>query len=375
MKNFDTLDVVQQEFRAFYDSNLQDKYTQLEIIRKRLLKQFFITASLYVSIILLCIFMNVIAYYDFYPEIFSYVFTLFHGIFIYLCFKPFDKYKKQTKSSVMKTILSFWGDFQYKNEYDAVSKYMLERSEIFGFFDLCITDDAFFGEYKNTKISVSETELLLKGNRGAIGIFKGIVMDLELNKKFEGKTIVKNRNNIGFALKKNIKLAALYLLSAWMVISTILLIYMFVKFFEMMFENIMISVVLIAINIYLFYMLHKEIKKKRLKIAKQYVCLEDVCFNKQWKVLTNNQIEARYVLTPVLMEKIKDIKKLFKGKYIDFSFFGNSLIFVIHTKKNMFETTSLFKPALNYKDIKDVVSQFYSIFSVIDILEGNNKKR
>ena len=40
----------------------------------------------------------------------------------------------------------------------------------------------------------------------------------------------------------------------------------------------------------------------------------------------------------------------------------------------MFETTSLFKPALNYKDIKDVVSQFYSIFSVIDILEGNNKK-
>lgn len=374
MKNFDTLDVVQQEFRAFYDSNLQDKYTQLEIIRKRLLKQFFITASLYVSIILLCIFMNVIAYYDFYPEIFSYVFTLFHGIFIYLCFKPFDKYKKQTKSSVMKTILSFWGDFQYKNEYDAVSKYMLERSEIFGFFDLCITDDAFFGEYKNTKISVSETELLLKGNRGAIGIFKGIVMDLELNKKFEGKTIVKNRNNIGFALKKNIKLAALYLLSAWMVISTILLIYMFVKFFEMMFENIMISVVLIAINIYLFYMLHKEIKKKKVNIAKQYVCLEDVCFNKQWKVLTSNQIEARYVLTPVLMEKIKDIKKLFKGKYIDFSFFGNSLIFVIHTKKNMFETTSLFKPALNYKDIKDVVSQFYSIFSVIDILEGNNKK-
>ena len=374
MKNFDTLDVVQQEFRAFYDSNLQDKYTQLEIIRKRLLKQFLITASLYVSIILLCIFMNVIAYYDFYPEIFSYVFTLFHGIFIYLCFKPLDKYKKQTKSSVMKIILSFWGDFQYKNEYDAVSKYMLERSEIFGFFDLCITDDAFFGEYKNTKISVSETELLLKGSRGAIGIFKGIVMDLELNKKFEGKTIVKNRNNIGFALKKNIKLAALYLLSAWMVISTILLIYMFVKFFEMTFENIMISVVLIAFDIYLFYMLHKEIKKKRLNIAKQYAYLEDVCFSKQWKVLTSNQIEARYVLTPVLMEKIKDIKKLFKGKYIDFSFFGNSLIFVIHTKKNMFETTSLFKPALNYTDIKDVVSQFYSIFSVIDILEGNNKK-
>ena len=88
MKNFDTLDVVQQEFRAFYDSNLQDKYTQLEIIRKRLLKQFLITASLYVSIILLCIFTNVITYYDSDSEGFGFIFALLHGIFIYLCFKP-----------------------------------------------------------------------------------------------------------------------------------------------------------------------------------------------------------------------------------------------------------------------------------------------
>ena len=370
MKNFDTLDVVQQEFRAFYDSNLQDKYTQLEIIRKRLLKQFLITASLYVSIILLCIFTNVITYNDFDSEGFGFIFVLFHGIFIYLCFKPLDKYKKQTKSSVMKTILSFWGNFFYKNGYNTIPESLLRESELFS-FDTCRSDDAFIGKYKSTNISVSETELLLKGSRGTSAFFRGIFMLLELNKNFEGKTIVTNCNNISV---RNTRLVTFSILSIGLLIVIILLIYMFIKFFEMTFENIMISVVLIAFDIQLFYLFYEEIKKKRLNIAKQYAYLEDVCFSKQWKVLTNNQIEARYVLTPVLMEKIKDIKKLFKGKYIDFRFFGNSLIFVIHTKKNMFETTSLFKPALNYKDIKDVVSQFYSIFSVIDILEGNNKK-
>jgi hypothetical protein len=193
-------------------------------------------------------------------------------------------------------------------------------------------------------------------------------MSIELNKKFEGKTIVTNCNNNS---KRNIRFFIWSSFSVAAVILAILQICLGVESSDMMLsEKIMRPVIYILI----FYLFYEEIKKKRLKIAKQYAYLEDVCFSKQWKVLTSNQIEARYVLTPVLMEKIKDIKKLFKGKYIDFSFFGNSLIFVIHTKKNMFETTSLFKPALNYTDIKDVVSQFYSIFSVIDILEGNNKK-
>ena len=370
MKNFDTLDVVQQEFRAFYDSNLQDKYTQLEIIRKRLLKQFFITASLYVSIILLCIFTNVITYHDFHPNIFACIFALFHGIFIYLCFKPFDTYKKQAKSSVMKTILSFWGDFFYKNGYNTIPESLLRESELFS-FDTCRSDDAFIGKYKSTNISVSETELLLKGSKGTTAFFKGIFMSIELNKKFEGKTIVTNCNDNS---KRNIRFFIWSSFSVAAVILAILQICLGVESSDMMLSEKILMTFAYFAYILIFYLFYEEIKKKRLKIAKQYAYLEDVCFSKQWKVLTSNQIEARYVLTPVLMEKIKDIKKLFKGKYIDFSFFGNSLIFVIHTKKNMFETTSLFKPALNYTDIKDVVSQFYSIFSVIDILEGNNKK-
>ena len=75
------------------------------------------------------------------------------------------------------------------------------------------------------------------------------------------------------------------------------------------------------------------------------------------------------------MERILEVKRRFKGKDIEFSFFGNKLFIAIHTSKDMFETTSLFRSALKYDRIQNVVNQFYSIFSIIDLLkiDGNKK--
>ena len=121
--------------------------------------------------------------------------------------------------------------------------------------------------------------------------------------------------------------------------------------------------------IFTFYLVVKQLKNMSKKLANQKVNLEEITFNKYWNILSDDQIEARYILTPVLMEKINEIKRLYKGKYIDFSFFENKMMIAIHTRKNMFETTSLFKPALEYDKVKEVVYQLYSIFSIIDTLK------
>ena len=113
---------------------------------------------------------------------------------------------------------------------------------------------------------------------------------------------------------------------------------------------------------------HKQHKK-----ATQQVKLEEISFNKKWNVLTDNQVDARYILTPVFMEKINEVKKLFYGKHIDFSFFDNKLLLAVHTRKNMFETTTLLTPALDYHKVREVVSQLNSIFSVIDVLNSARK--
>ena len=112
------------------------------------------------------------------------------------------------------------------------------------------------------------------------------------------------------------------------------------------------------------------VKRKRAFFSKkEYVSLEDVVFSKKWKVYASDQIEARYILTPAFMERILRVKKLFKGKNIEFSFFDKKILIAIHTYRNMFETTSLLRSTLSYKRIKNVIEQFYSIFSIIDLLD------
>ena len=110
-------------------------------------------------------------------------------------------------------------------------------------------------------------------------------------------------------------------------------------------------------------------KKYRKKTATQNVALEKIDFARGWTVLTENQVEARYILRPVFMEQMEEIKQLFHGSGVDFSFFDNKLLIAVHTRKNLFETTSLFSEALNYHKVREVVGQLHSIFSMIDILE------
>jgi hypothetical protein len=74
------------------------------------------------------------------------------------------------------------------------------------------------------------------------------------------------------------------------------------------------------------------------------------------------------------MERILEVKRRFKGKSIEFSFFDNKLFIAISTNKDMFETTSLFNSALRYDRIQNVVYQFYSIFSIIDLLKIKGTK-
>ena len=120
---------------------------------------------------------------------------------------------------------------------------------------------------------------------------------------------------------------------------------------------------------WVIYRIYRHFHPKK---ATQKVALEGLPFMRRWTVLTDNQVEARYVLTPVFMEKMLEIKRLFHGKQIDFSFFGSTLLIAVHTRKNMFETTSLFLPALSYHKVREVVGQLQSIFDVIDVVLENH---
>jgi hypothetical protein len=134
--------------------------------------------------------------------------------------------------------------------------------------------------------------------------------------------------------------------------------------------------VLLLLNVVIYFFIFKAFIKQWHQKGDSRVNLEDVVFSKKWKVYADDQVEARYVLTPALMERMLAVKKLFHGNRLDFSFWDNNLLIAVHTNKDMFETTSLFKSALDYRKVQEVICQLYSVFTVIDVLklQGESKK-
>ena len=54
--------------------------------------------------------------------------------------------------------------------------------------------------------------------------------------------------------------------------------------------------------------------------------------------------------------------------------YKDKVMIAIHSKKDMFEVVSLFKPTTKYSNMEDIVSQFYCIFSLVDFLNMKDKK-
>ena len=103
------------------------------------------------------------------------------------------------------------------------------------------------------------------------------------------------------------------------------------------------------------------------------VALEDVIFEKEFEAYSQNQIEARYLLTTAFMERMLKLKELYKGKRIQFGFEDSAVLIAIDTKENMFEPCSLLKSNLKKDQIYKVYEQFMTIFSVVDTLKLNQK--
>lgn len=370
MKRNYKLAEAQQRFQSFYKANLQQIYKQLEEKRHQYLHMFYrrlICSVLLVGGVFILCLKNIISEEIYTSEAFiKLAFFAILMIFAVL-YTPFAGYREKTKRETMEKILSFWGKFDYSFQQDIINNETVKKSELFTYYNKTEIDDAFSGKYKKSKLSVSEHNLRIQGNKGDTNIFKGVLILLDFPKKFNGQTVVKSKNrNLIFLLNNPIFLLIIpVVLIPWLLIG-----YQLMKEPDPHARTGLLFIGLALVSTYLiWYLIYKIYRKFHPQKATQNVALEKIDFANNWTVLTDNQVEARYVLTPVFMEQIEEIKHLFHGRSIDFSLFDNKLLIAVHTRKNLFETTFLLSPALSYHKVREVVSQLHSIFSVIDILE------
>lgn len=94
----------------------------------------------------------------------------------------------------------------------------------------------------------------------------------------------------------------------------------------------------------------------------ELVKLENPEFEKEFVVYGSSQQEARYVLTPVMMEALVNIRKQFKRK-VYVSFTGERVYCAIAFNKGLFE------PRVRKSGVKfDDVAEMYQLFSLIEVI-------
>ncbi|MGE0046889.1 MAG: DUF3137 domain-containing protein [Hyphomonadaceae bacterium] len=104
------------------------------------------------------------------------------------------------------------------------------------------------------------------------------------------------------------------------------------------------------------------------------VGLEDSRFEKAFEVFSNDQVEARYLLHPVFMERLMELETNFKGKRVRCAFQGGDLLIAIEGG-NKFEVGSMFSPLADPLRARSLVNDLSSVMRVMDAVITAQTKR
>jgi hypothetical protein len=94
----------------------------------------------------------------------------------------------------------------------------------------------------------------------------------------------------------------------------------------------------------------------------ELVKLENPEFEKAFKVFSSSQQEARYILTPTMMEAMADMQKRFR-RPMQFSFIGERVYCAISFDKGLFEPRVM-KTGVKFSDVEEM----YCLFSLIETI-------
>jgi hypothetical protein len=104
------------------------------------------------------------------------------------------------------------------------------------------------------------------------------------------------------------------------------------------------------------------------------VGLEDPKFEKAFEVWGTDQVEARYILHPVLMQRLLDLETVLKGKRLRCAFQGGDLLVAVEGG-NLFEPGDLFKPFDDPARARRIVDDIAGVVRVMDQVLGAQARR
>lgn len=98
-------------------------------------------------------------------------------------------------------------------------------------------------------------------------------------------------------------------------------------------------------------------------------------FEQAFDAYGTDQVEARYLLDPAMMERLLAIYKEFSGQGMAAAFYKNKVMILISTSYNPFEPDGLYTPAGCHHSILRVKKEFEYVLSLIDRLKLYDPQR
>ncbi|HRE45532.1 MAG TPA: DUF3137 domain-containing protein [Terricaulis sp.] len=95
------------------------------------------------------------------------------------------------------------------------------------------------------------------------------------------------------------------------------------------------------------------------------VRLVDAALERAFEVWSTDQVEARYLIHPVMMERLMGLEKGLHGKRLRCAFEGGDLLVAVEGG-NLFEPGDLFKPLVDPARARRIVNELAGVFQVMD---------
>ena len=276
----------------------------------------------------------------------------------------YSDFQEKLKATAISKIMKSFGNIKHTLHKDIFTDKELTNTGLFSIFNQKSPDDSFIGTFLDVPFRISELLLEAQGGKYCFTVFKGIVCAFDINKNFESKTIIttkkdfNTRNNIPFTIYLFACTPFILIIFPCSSVNDIINTLHFTLNYSLFFVLIGIFIVLI----YQFFL--KRIDKNR-EVSHNKIKLEDIKFDRLFNVFSDDEVEARYLITTAFMERLLNLKTTFKSKNLKCAFINNQVFFALSTKKNLFEFGNLFKTLNNFENIEF----FRELFSILDLIE------
>lgn len=233
--------------------------------------------------------------------------------------QPKRQYTAAYKNEILPRLAGLFGNFRYSSG-GKIPVELMRSSKILPRHDRYESEDHFIGKYKEVDIQFCEIHLEERRSSGKrtyyATVFKGLAILLTMSKKrFYGHTILdQDRGKI----------------AEW------------------------------------FASRSHGLKKANMA---------DPEFEKLFDAYTDDQVEARYIIDPIMIERLKALQEEYNGEKMVAAFYDSKMLILISSKHNHFEPANITVPATDPESILNMKKEIGEVLSIIDQLDLYDPRR